>query len=447
MENMKKTFKINKYLGLFLVFVLGFMANSLTKNLTFTNNNLSFLNSSTTNAEAVATNSTSTSIFSLFGNSKVDSNLYNKVYNLLEDKQINAQKVTQEDKIYGSIKGLTASYGDPYTVFFPPQETTEFKTSVSGAFEGVGMEVGIKDGILTVIAPLKNSPAEKAGIKSDDKILKINATSTDGMSTDSAVKLIRGAKGTPVNLNIFRISEKKSKDITIIRDKIDIPTVDTKIVGNTFVLSLYSFNENSPQKFQEALQQFVNSKKTNLVIDLRNNPGGYLEAAVLMASFFTNKGQNIVTEDFIRTGVKNTHLSNGFPMIATDTKIVVLINKGSASASEIFSGALQDYNKAKIVGDQSFGKGSVQEYMDLGGGTSIKITVAKWLTPKGNSISDHGITPDIIIPFKENLKNPKADNQLDVAVKVLNNWAFYEKYKAEDKNSLNLGAVATSTKK
>jgi carboxyl-terminal processing protease len=446
--NLQKEFsfgKVGKYAGVTAVFLIGFFASSLVQKVDFFKNSLSFLNSTTTNAQAVSTSSNS--LFSIFQNSTVDAGLYDKVYNLLEEKQIKAKEIKQEDKIYGSIKGLVASYGDPYTTFFPPVETTEFKSTVAGAFEGVGMEVGIKDNLLTVIAPLKNSPAEKAGIKADDRILKINASSTENMSTDQAVKLIRGAKGTPVTLNIFRISEKTQKDITIIREKIDIPTVATKLIGNTFVLSLYSFNESSPQKFQEAITEFANSRMKNLVLDLRNNPGGYLEASVLMASFFTEKGQNIVTEEFTRTGVKNTHSSNGFGLIATDTKMVVLVNKGSASASEILAGALQDYDKAKIVGEKSFGKGSVQEYMDLGGGTSIKITVAKWLTPKGNSISENGVTPDIIIPFKENLKNKKADNQLDTAIKVLNNWNFYQKYKASDKASLDLGKVATSTKK
>jgi len=428
----------NKYILMAAVFVLGFLANSFVNKFDFIKNNLSFLNSTTTNAQSIATTSTSTGIFSIFQGSGVDQALYDKVYKLLEEKHIKAKEIKQEDKIYGSIKGLAASYADPYTTFFPPVESEQFKTSVAGAFEGVGMEVGMKDNILTVIAPLKNSPAEKAGIKADDRIIKINASSTEGMSTDAAIKIIRGPKGTPVTLGIYRLSEKKEKEITIIRDKIIVPTVDTKIVGNTFVLSLYSFNEQSPQKFQEGIQEFVNSKKKNLVLDLRNNPGGYLEAAVLMASFFTEKGQNIVTEDFTRTGIKNAHSSNGFELIPKDTKIVVLVNKGSASASEILAGALQDYNKAKIVGEKSFGKGSVQEYIDLGGGTSIKITVAKWLTPLGHTIEQNGIIPDIIIPFKENLKNKKADNQLDMAVKVLNNWAFYEKNKALEKSSLEV---------
>lgn len=360
--------------------------------------------------------------------------LYEEVKKILDDKYIKAGDVKEEKKAYGSIEGLVKSYGDPYTVFFPPAESKQFKTVVSGTFSGVGMEVGIKDGILSVIAPLKKSPAEKAGIKPDDKILKINGTSTDGMATDEAVNLIRGEKGTPVTLQIFRKSEGKPRDVTIIRDTIDVPVVETQSVGDVFVISIYSFSETSAQKFQEALQEFVKSGKKKLVIDLRNNPGGYLEAAVLMSSFFFPADKLIVAEDFVRTGQKNEHKSKGFNAIPQDIPIVILVNKGSASASEIFAGAFQDYKRAKIIGEQSFGKGSVQEYMELPDGTSLKVTVAHWLTPLGNSINEHGITPDILVSLKEgSVKKGKIDSQLDAAVKVLDNWKTYMSYSSQAK--------------
>lgn len=354
--------------------------------------------------------------------------LYEQVKQILDDKYIKASTIKEDVKAFGSIKGLVESYGDPYTVFFPPAQAKEFKTAVSGTFSGVGMEVGIKDGILTVVSPLKKSPAEKAGIKPDDKILKINGTSTEGMATDVAVNLIRGEKGTPVTITIFRKSEGKTRDVTIVRDTIDVPVIDTKVLGDSFVISIASFSETSAQKFQEALQEFAKSKKQKLVIDLRNNPGGYLEAAVLMSSFFFPADKLIVAEDFTRTGQKNEHKSKGFNAISPDVKIVILVNKGSASASEIFAGAFQDYNRAKIVGEQSFGKGSVQEYMELPDGTSLKVTVARWLTPLGHSISEKGITPDIVVALKDKKKGDKSDSQLDAAVKVLDNWAQYSKY-------------------
>lgn len=382
--------------------------------------------------------------------------LYEQVKKLLDDKFIKAGEIKEDVKAFGSIKGLVESYGDPYTVFFPPAQSKEFKTVVSGTFSGVGMEVGIKDGVLTVVSPLKKSPAEKAGIKPDDKILKINGTSTEGMASDIAVQLIRGEKGTPVTLTIFRKGEDKSREITIIRDTIDVPVIDTQTVGNTFVISIYSFSETSAQKFQEALQLFVESKKKNLIIDLRNNPGGYLEASVLMASFFFPADKLIVAEDFTRTGAKNTHKSKGFNAIPPDVKIVILVNKGSASASEILAGVFQDYNRAKIMGEQTFGKGSVQEYIELPDGTSLKVTVAKWVTPLGQSISDHGITPDILVPYNDKIKTDKktgkVDNQLTAAVKVLDNWVAYDKYKALnktqfdfDKNALVASSSTAST--
>lgn len=376
--------------------------------------------------------------------------LYEDVKKILEDKFIDAKNITEQVKTYGSIDGLIKSYGDPYTTFFAPAQAKDFKAAVSGTFSGVGMEVGIKDGIITVVAPLKKSPAEKAGMKPDDKILKINGTSTEGMTTEKAVSLIRGEKGTPVTLSISRLEgekrELKLKDITIIRDKIDLPIIETQTVRNTFVISLYSFTETSPQKFQEALVEFEKSKKKNLVIDLRNNPGGYLEAAVLMGSFFFDASKNIVSENFVRTGVKNTHMSKGFNAVPADVKVVILVNGGSASASEILAGAFQDYSRAKIVGEKTFGKGSVQEYIELPTGESLKVTVAHWMTPAGQNISKDGIHPDVVVPFKEdkNLKpktltdRTRLDNQLDAAVKVLENWKKYENASARNKTEVDL---------
>jgi carboxyl-terminal processing protease len=368
--------------------------------------------------------------------------LYEQVKKILDDKYIKAGNIKEDAKAYGSIQGLVQSYGDPYTVFFPPTQAKEFKTVVSGTFSGVGMEVGIKDNVLTVISPLKGSPAEKAGIKPDDKILKINGTSTEGMAVDMAVNLIRGEKGTSVTLTTFRKGDKDTKQITIVRDTIDVPVVDTKTIKDTFVISIATFSETSAQKFQEALQEFAKSKKKNLVIDLRNNPGGYLEAAVLMSSFFFPSDKVIVSEDFTRTGQKNVHTSKGFNAIPADVHMVILVNKGSASASEIFAGAFQDYNRAKIMGEQSFGKGSVQEYMDLPDGTSLKVTVARWLTPLGFSISEHGITPDITVALKGIMTKGKVDSQLDSAVNVLDNWAKYSKYSFETKTQFDFDKQA-----
>ncbi len=396
--------------------------------------------------QTVSAQNASTSIYSM-GTVNIqlpkEMQLYQDVKKILDDKFIKAGDVTEQNKAYGSIQGLINSYGDPYTAFFPPTQAKEFKSVVAGSFSGVGMEVALKEGVITVISPLKKSPAEKAGIKPDDKILKINGTSTEGMQTDVAVSLIRGEKGTPVTLSIFRKSDNKPREITIIRDTIDLPIIETdNTKKDAFVISVASFSEHSAEKFQIALQEFATSKKKNLIIDLRNNPGGYLEAAVLISSFFFPSDKLIVSEDFTRTGNKNVHNSKGFNAIPSDVHIVILVNKGSASASEITAGAFQDYGRALIMGEQSFGKGSVQEYIELPSGESLKVTVARWLTPLGHTISQVGITPDIVVAQKEMKKKGGPDSVLDAALNVLKNWESYSKYSALNKSQYDFDKKA-----
>jgi len=346
-------------------------------------------------------------------------------WKLLDDKFSPASStlpaITNQQKVYGAIAGLTSSFGDPYTVFFPPEESKMFQEAISGAFGGVGMEVGIKDGALIVISPLKGTPAEAAGVKAGDKLISIGGKSTSNMSTDEAVKLIRGDVGTPVVVTFFREGVKEPITKTLIRVNIDIPTIDTKILpGNIFVISLYSFTATSPDLFRGALRQFVQSGSNKLVLDLRNNPGGYLEAALDMASWFLPTGKTVVTENYGAKMAPTIYRSKGYDIFNDNLKFVILMNEGSASASEILSGALHEYNKATLIGTRSFGKGSVQELMPLTSDTSIKITVAHWYTPLGHSISNNGLTPDINVPLTaDNTKNG-ADPQMDAAVKFLN---------------------------
>jgi carboxyl-terminal processing protease len=303
---------------------------------------------------------------------------------------------TQTERLYGAIKGLTDSYGDPYTVFMPPAAAQIFNEDISGAFEGVGMELGTKDGVITVVAPLKESPAEKAGMRSGDKILAIDGKSTDGMAVDAAIKLIRGKKGTSVALKVGREGSKEPLTISITRDVISIPVLRSHKEGDTFVIELYSFSANSADLFRTALRDFFQSGSTKLILDLRGNPGGYLEAAVDMASFFLPVGDVVVSEDFKGKQEPVMHRSAGYNVFANKKlSMVILIDQGSASASEILAGALQQHNVAKLIGTRSFGKGSVQQLLDLGGGAQLKVTIARWLTPNGNSISDGGLTPDI----------------------------------------------------
>ncbi|MEI8130065.1 MAG: S41 family peptidase [bacterium] len=326
-----------------------------------------------------------------------------KVWNIMDQKFPGADKISAQDRVYGAIKGLVASTGDPYSVFFPPQDSKNFSDTISGSFEGIGMEVGIKDKVLTVIAPLKGTPAEKAGILPGDKILKINGKTTEDMSVDQAVTIIRGPKGTSVTLSMYREGKTKPNDVVVTRDVIDVPTIDTKLRSDgVYVISLYSFSATSATLMEKALEDFSKSGSKDLVIDLRGNPGGYLDAAVDMASFFLPEGDTIVTEDFGKNGSPKIYRSKGFDLLdMKNIKVAVLVDKGSASASEILSGALQQHNVAPLIGETTYGKGSVQEVLDVTKDTTMKITVAKWLTPNGSWISEHGLKPDIPVTVSD----------------------------------------------
>lgn len=353
----------------------------------------------------------------------VDFSSFWKVWNTIDEKYPKAAEISDEERVYGAIKGLVGSLGDPYSTFFDPYETQIFESDIAGNFSGVGMEVGIKDSVLTVIAPLKNTPAYRAGIKSGDKILKINETVTNDMSVDEAVKNIRGERGTTVTLTIFREGEKEPLEIKITRDTINVPTIETILrADGVFVIELYSFSANSPQLFRNAIKEFVDSGTDKLLLDLRGNPGGYLEAAVDMASWFLDNGKTVVIEDSGNNKEQEKYRSHGYDIFNENLKFVVLVDGGSASASEILAGALQDYHKAKLVGTKTYGKGSVQEVVDITKDTIFKVTIANWLTPNGNWISEKGLNPDIEVKITaEDIKN-KKDPQLDKAVETLLNW-------------------------
>lgn len=331
---------------------------------------------------------------------------------------------SNQDKVYGAIEGLAASYGDPYTTFFPPKENSSFTEEVRGDFEGIGMEVAIKDQTLTVVAPLKGTPAEKAGLKPGDQILKINKLATFGMTTEEAVDKIRGPRGTAVTLNIKRGTEEP-KDITVTRDTITIPTIDTKLRDDgVFVISLYTFSANSGPLFRDALREFILSGSDKLILDLRGNPGGYLESAVDMASFFLPAGKTVVIEDNGKKSEQIVERSKGYNIFNSNLKMVVLIDQGSASASEILAGALHEQGVAKLVGEKSFGKGSVQELVQITPDTSLKVTIARWLTPNGHSISQNGLEPDVKVDFtKKDIEN-KFDVQLEKAADILKDPNF-----------------------
>ncbi len=349
-----------------------------------------------------------------------DFSVFWKVWNTINEKSIYANKVTDQDKIWGAIQGLASSVGDPYTVFFSPEENKLFKDEIKGSFGGIGAEIGMKDKILTIIAPLKNTPAYYAGIKSGDKILKIDKTITNDITVDKAISLIHGEIGTSVVLTILRQGEKETREITIVRGKIEIPVIDTQMRDDgIFVIKFYSFSENSDMLFRDALLLFVKSGSQKLVIDLRGNPGGYLDVAVNIGSWFVDKGKIIVKEDAGTDGQNKTYRSHGPRVFNDKLKLVVLVDGGSASASEILAGALREHGIAKLVGEKTYGKGSVQELVNITDETSLKVTVANWLTPNGISISLEGLKPDIVVPLSLKDFEAKRDPQMDKAVEVL----------------------------
>lgn len=321
---------------------------------------------------------------------------------------------TSKELEYGMIRGYVESYKDPYTVFFPPKEAKSFAENVKGSFGGVGMNVGMKDGNIVVIAPLKDSPSMKAGIKAGDIITAVDGKNMIGLASDEAVSLIRGELDTPVTITVLHPNAKATVDIKIVRKEIKIPTIDTEKKDGVFVLRLYNFSAESPELFRNALNDFVQSGLKYLVIDLRGNPGGYLEAAVNMASYFLKEGQVVVSEKQGKAETTLNHRSTGITGLPSGNKIVVLIDGGSASASEILAGALKDHGIATVVGAKSFGKGSVQELINLEGGSSLKVTIAKWYTPNGVNISEFGIKPDVEILFGTTTPKEKDGTPIDI---------------------------------
>lgn len=332
---------------------------------------------------------------------------------------------TQQEQLWGAIAGLTASFGDPYTVFFPPADAQVFQEDIKGSFGGIGLQIDNNaEGQLVAVSPLKGTPASRADIQTGDIIVAIGTTTSEKIASDQAVKLIRGPLGTTVTLTLQRKGQQKPIIVTLTRETINIPIIETKkLDGGIFVISLYSFSENSVDLFRNALRQFVESGNTKLVLDLRGNPGGYLDAAVQMASYFLPVGDVVVTEDYKGKQTNVSLRSLGYNAFANNKnfKMAILVDQGSASASEILAGALQQHNVAKLIGTRTFGKGSVQELVDLGGGAELKVTIARWLTPNGNSISDGGLTPDIQATRTRDDFNAGKDPMMDAAIIYLSN--------------------------
>jgi carboxyl-terminal processing protease len=313
------------------------------------------------------------------------------------DTATTSEETTDQDRVWGAIQGLAASYGDPFTTFLPPEEAEYFESDVSGEFSGVGMEITNRNGVLTVVAPLPGTPADKAGVKPQDVIASIDGEESVGMSSQKAVTLIRGPRGEAVDLELLREGEQEPITVSIVRDTIEIPTIETQVVDGVYIIKLYSFTTQAASQFEDAVREFNTNNYEKMIIDMRGNPGGLLEAAVDISSQFLGSEDLVVTEkynDDIRT---NERYSYGYNTVDTNADVLVLINGGSASAAEIVAGALRDNDRALLGGEQSFGKGSVQKLFKLTRETALKITIAKWLTPRGVDISENGLTPDIAI--------------------------------------------------
>lgn len=341
----------------------------------------------------------------------VDFDLFWDAWKVVDDKYVKTPN--DQDRVYGAISGMIAGLGDPFSMFMKPQDAERFNEEISGNFEGIGAELIQKDGLITVVAPLDDSPAQKAGIKAGDVIIKID--DKDAPATiEEAVKTIRGPKGTKVKLTIIR--DGKQTDITITRDNVDIKSASYSQKGDIGVIKINQFNANTLAFLDDALAKAKKDNPKGLVIDLRNNPGGLLNVAVDITSRFIEPGVVVIERDKAKneTELKTTQVTDRVTL-----PIVVLVNKGSASASEIFTGALQDAGRAKIVGETTFGKGSVQTIEPLKDGSSVRITIAEWLTPKKREINKVGIKPDIEVGLSDDDAKAGRDPQLDKALELL----------------------------
>ncbi len=347
-----------------------------------------------------------------------DFGVFWETWKTIKELHLNAGDIKNQDLVYGAASGLVEALKDPHSTFFSPSDSKKFSEDLNGSFGGIGAEIGFKNDQLIIIAPLKDSPAEKAGLRSGDKILEVNASSTSSFNINDAVKLIRGPKGTQVNLTIGRNGQEKPIKKTIIRDIIKIPVIEWKMKDEQIAyIQLFTFNEVSPVLMAETIEKIKNENAKGIILDLRNNPGGYLDSAISIAGLFLESGKDVVYEEF-RSGKKETFKATGGSIVG-DIPIIILINSGSASASEILAGALRDHLGIKIVGEKSFGKGTVQELKNLHDGSTIKITIAHWILPKGQQIDKNGLEPDFVVKLSDEDIEKKKDPQLDKALEVI----------------------------
>lgn len=371
----------------------------------------------------------------------LDMNLFYEVVDRINRDYYDKSKIDAKKMLYGAISGMLQSLDDPYTSFFPPKQNTDFKTQLSGEFSGIGAELGMSaENRIMVVAPLDGSPAEKAGVRTGDLIFKVDGKDTTGWTLAQAVEKIRGRRGTQVTLTLVHEKEKSPKQVTITRDTIVVKSAtgwvkniecgntcqektDCQNCASVAYMRLSQFGDKTNDEWIALVNKLYSQIQKQkdfkgIVLDLRNNPGGYLNDAVFIASEFIKNGVIVVQED--GKGEKMS-LSVSRRGLLTDYPLMVLINKGSASASEIVAGALRDHGRAKLVGENSFGKGTVQQAVDVDSGASVHVSVAKWLTPNGTWVHQKGLAPDIKVDFdaSKSAGMKRFDNQLERAIEGL----------------------------
>lgn len=359
----------------------------------------------------------------------VDFSLFWQTWDKLEQKYVDKKKIDPQKMVYSAIKGMVYALDDPYTFFLTPEENKQTKDDLGGKFEGIGAQLGLENNRIVIIAPLKNSPAEEAGVKRGDFIVKVNGESTKNWPLTQAVSKIRGPKNTKVKLALQR-RELKEFDVEITRREINVPTLELSLetkkdcqqnCKKVQVIKLNQFGDNTNEEWDKAVNEVKKNWKDGtikgLVVDFRDNPGGYLDSAIYLASEFLPEGKIVVKQESTVQESRSYYVTRVGKLL--DIPVVALINKGSASASEIVTGALRDYKRAKLIGEKSFGKGSVQEALDLKTGAGLHVTVAKWILPKGDWINSKGINPDITVTNSVDTNNTlkrENDAQLDRAI-------------------------------
>ncbi len=340
-----------------------------------------------------------------------------EAYQLLKNQFVNSDEIDNEKLIHGAINGMVESLDDPYTSFFNQEETERFIEETEGKFEGIGVEVGVRDKDLQVIAPLKGAPADKAGLMPGDLILEIDGVDVKGLAAEEIIDMIKGPKGTDVTILIKREGWSEPRKFVITRDVIEVSSIEWDILEDNIAhVMIHHFRKNIDTEFRKIALDILASDIKGIIIDVRRNPGGFLEVTKQLGEWFMEKDEIFVIEDFPREKKEDRVSKTGR---LSQYPVVVLIDKGSASASEILAGALRDNRGALLIGENSFGKGSIQTLRRLSDNSSIKITIASWLTPKGEMISGKGLAPDIEVEMTQEDYDRGRDPQLNKAVETI----------------------------